>query len=963
MALTEQVQMYSLDTTFFHFEDEESIYREIQERNQIKKEILKPQFKSIEAEILKHNKKLNNNSSFVEYNKIKKELKRRYEIRQKYRDLKYHKVKNENHNMYDENENKISELRKSKKELRVEVENLDFMNPRLTDEFIALDENNKEMTKLKQELTKTIKNNKRRKRVLNKDIGIKNIVSIFKNGLTRTIEVETNTLTTDIVTVRIYYYDILKSFMAHGFEINGEDYVFFSASAGMIRTKKCEFIKKSTLEKHSKRIYCGLDLDKINTPRKKIKDGEEVIEIGCNKNKFLAYSSLISTASDVWDDFDIDRAIVVDDFETIVNGMVDYIDYNEYDENNLWKITRKNMDITIPTMDGCGICTSYTGMFRLPWCKGLFAQFPIVNFIKLHRKIEKENNPDLESTKIGKVKDIYGKEYDIISDNIKYILTKSQFKMWKYYKDWDEYKECFKKYGCEACKCNEDNDNPSLAKISYQPLQTLYDMTDDEILELLKDTNESICNIGNDKNSILKVLGADTKNNKKNSYQKAIELYPEMINDKYTKRTLLETKESMVNNARYGKIRIDGSYFFVLPDVYAFAEWLFLHIDNPNGLLEDGQVSCKSYDNDIEVGMIRSPHLNFSHCINKNVINDDTKKWYKSNGVYTSCHSLYSLVLMCDWDGDSVMLYKNPVLINVAKRIREKHDIVPLYYELKKAKDDFISNDTLYQGMIDAYSGGNIGEVSNSICKIWNNGEIGEDELRAINYLTLWNNVVIDYAKTLWKPDKSEEMELFLKQYTRKKLPFFFKYIADKNKTEDKLEKANNSVVNRLTYLVENPDATFTATNCGEFDYTKMLNNKEIKTNSIIAKKTINTFKYWNMNKKYILNEDDKGHKNFKNEFIRRKTVSWIQDEDEVLDILIKYYYHDIDSDNKRTLWEIFGETIIERLNKELPSNSEVCDVCGKRFVKENPKSTGCSNECKKILLNKAKLNWWHKNH
>ena len=51
---------------------------------------------------------------------------------------------------------------------------------------------------------------------------------------------------------------------------------------------------------------CGLTVDHIN------KLG------GINVNKFIAYLALCNSATDVWEDFDIDKAIVVDDLETLV---------------------------------------------------------------------------------------------------------------------------------------------------------------------------------------------------------------------------------------------------------------------------------------------------------------------------------------------------------------------------------------------------------------------------------------------------------------------------------------------------------------------------------------------------------------------------------------------------------------------------------------------------------------------
>ena len=192
---------------------------------------------------------------------------------------------------------------------------------------------------------------------------------------------------------------------------------------------------------------CGLTIERIN-------------ELGgVNINKFLSYLALCNSATEIWDDFCIDKAIVVDDFETDVNGVVDFINDKDY------SITRKQMDVPIEHTDGCGMVLpskcKKNKMVRPPWIKGLMSPFPFDLFIK-------EANKNDDGKYYGKVKDIYGKEWDILKDGIETIFTKSQFKMWKYYpnqvdKDgkvikygWDLYKEYYKQYGCQAGKCNEE---------------------------------------------------------------------------------------------------------------------------------------------------------------------------------------------------------------------------------------------------------------------------------------------------------------------------------------------------------------------------------------------------------------------------------------------------------------------------------------------------------------------------
>ena len=95
---------------------------------------------------------------------------------------------------------------------------------------------------------------------------------------------------------------------------------------------------------------------------------------------------------------------------------------------------------------------------------------------------------------------------------------------------------------------------------------------------------------------------------------------------------------------------------------------------------------------------------------------------------------------MCD--GDKSLVVKDKTLTSVAKR--NMHDIVPLAYDLKKAKGGMITPESLYEGMIRAYTGGNIGIWSNQITKIWNSGHIAVDEINAVKWLCFENNAIID---------------------------------------------------------------------------------------------------------------------------------------------------------------------------------------------------------------------------
>src|SRR5690606_38644034 len=105
---------------------------------------------------------------------------------------------------------------------------------------------------------------------INKKIGM------FDSALTRTLGMKIDTVSTDILVVRVYYYQVLEGLISEGFMYKGEKYIYFSSSAGQIRTKKGVWIKERLWEKHKGALTCGLDIEEINQKG------------GCNVNKLLA---------------------------------------------------------------------------------------------------------------------------------------------------------------------------------------------------------------------------------------------------------------------------------------------------------------------------------------------------------------------------------------------------------------------------------------------------------------------------------------------------------------------------------------------------------------------------------------------------------------------------------------------------------------------------------------------------
>lgn len=554
-------------------------------------------------------------------------------------------------------------------------------------------------------------------RKLNKSAIVdRNVISVFESALTRTLGIHTDELSTEIIVVKVFYFEVIKDLILNGFELNGEKYRFLTASAGQIRTKKTVFIKESSWKQHEKTLMCGLTVDEINA------------QGGINVNKFLAYLALSNSATDLWADFDIDRCIVVPDFETEVHGLVDHVDDVTY------TVTRKEMDIAIEHTDGCGMILPSLSrknfMVRLPWIKGLLASFDFRKFIEMH-----DANPV--------VTDVWGQEHDVIAEDIQIIFTKSQMKMWKYYDNWQIYKECFKEYHCQAGTCKVEDDYIKPANINYQMLQTLTDITDDEILKIAKPGIKKLNDITNNVGTMLEAFGVVKGRKNLSPFQEALSIYPEMLEDNYCKRKLNDIKNSMVDRYRYAKLPINGKYTFLIPDLYAFCERLFLGIKVPNGLLDDGEVSCRLYPKAEKLDCLRAPHLYREHAVRRNILGDKIAEWFDTDAVYTSSKDMISRILQFDNDGDTSLVVADETIIKVAER--NMRDVVPLYYEMKKAKPGKLTQQRFFEGMSAAWTGGNIGVISNDITKIWNNGgKIGKNEELAVKLLCAENNLIID---------------------------------------------------------------------------------------------------------------------------------------------------------------------------------------------------------------------------
>ena len=620
-------------------------------------------------------------------------------------------------------------------------------------------------------------------------------IAEFSCELSRAMGLMPNEPTLDLIVIKWKNLDELRQLVVDGFTmpilhedgtVEHRKYRFFTASAGQLRRDKFQAISEKAWEKIHERLDCGLSWEKINAKG------------GICVNKLSAYEALPGSATEEWTDFDIDRVIVVDDFEGDVTDRLEFVNPNYTTEVGVRTVKIKHTD-------GCGMmlpCVSVLNfMFRMSYTKGLLISFDYLKFCKVHG-IER---PVL--------KDIYGKEHDLIAENIQIIIFKSMFKMHKYFSDWDEYKKYFKQCGCRAGRTNYEEEYQPDKTISYQFLQSLVDMTDEEIRRFTAKEHDRIKNLTKNKDSMLKTLGAAPDSD--SPYKAALYYYPELLREAYTKETLKDIRKKMLLDAKSGKIRCENKRLYACPDLYGVCEWLFLKEEHPKGLLENGEVACKVLRWHDKADVLRSPHLSFEHAVRKIVHNQEVYDWFYTNGIYTSLHDLITRILQLDVDGDQLNVVTDPVIVSVAERNAKEFDFVPLYYDAGSAAAEIVTFESMYNGLKRAHdfsSGGitSIGEISNMLTRVWNKDVPDRHVAKLLCY---FNNLVIDAAKSgqINHYNQYKKIARRIGKATGGKhgrMPYWFEFSKNqrtKNRggNDKKYAEPNNSTMNRICKIFD----------------------------------------------------------------------------------------------------------------------------------------------------------------
>ncbi len=293
-----------------------------------------------------------------------------------------------------------------------------------------------------------------------------------------------------------------------------------------------------------------------------------------------------------------------------------------------------------------GVC------LRNAWLKGMLYPFPIIEFI------EKYNNGNYL------IEDIWGNIQDI--RNCEMIVTESSLKLWSAYCSIDEYvnacEECG--YGFSVTKISP-HILEERRELNYQYLQS-YDFTDEDIEELCAPTiqylKDAMCG---DYSSTIKFLGI-TDNADINSWQRALFTSEYMMGDPYVIDSVHRFIKKKMNDAKIGKLFVDGNYQIASGDPFALMQSICgLEV---TGLLKAGECYSKFWidKNENEIVLFRSPmtsHNNIRMCQVNN--SEECQYWYQHMDTIMIINGWDSFCMAEngeDWDSDLNFSTNNSVL-------------------------------------------------------------------------------------------------------------------------------------------------------------------------------------------------------------------------------------------------------------------------------------------------------------
>lgn len=403
-----------------------------------------------------------------------------------------------------------------------------------------------------------------------------------------------------------------------GFTINGVKYKRFLGTNGGIKNSTIVYVSERLYPQLYERLCCGRNMSNEFVPA-----------------KLEAYQALICSGS-----IPVSMPkgiIVVPDCITHFKEDIIRVDDSKTDEPVVEFL--KGQEIELNESDGYGLMCpvlsyrwarelneaekfiSGVNLRGLPWTKGMVFT---MDFHAFSEEIAKDYY----------IKDAWGTLRDIREAEL--ILTTSMLKLWDSYSSFEDYWTNVEKYNyqiaiAKTAPAKLDN----FRNTNYQFLQN-YQLTQDEIKELVRPTVEEIKEIlGLDyRKSLLYLKGTKLTEESPlfddEPYITALMIEPKMINDPYIRDRLYNMIKKRIRQAKMGVLKVEGNFAIIGGDPYSLMQSMFnLPV---TGLLHSGECWHKHWSSHgvDEICCFRAPMTSKYNVRKLKVVTDPEKAyWYR----------------------------------------------------------------------------------------------------------------------------------------------------------------------------------------------------------------------------------------------------------------------------------------------------------------------------------------------
>lgn len=465
-------------------------------------------------------------------------------------------------------------------------------------------------------------------------------------------------------------------------------------------------------------------------------------------NKAMAYAALLFSSSrplkEVYGfDFDIEKVVIVPDATTSKTVRADVLkdDGSNVDLNVERQLTLAFNDgqaLYEASLFEKRICKSIRKLLRniapafsfrasVGAFKGLMCPFYIRAWCKARG--------------IQQITDIWGVAHAV--DDIQVVASASTFKQKGLIRDgdgWEDFCREFEARGGHFRVCVEEH-QPRPARMSYQFLQTLVAANDGDIQRLAERSAGTLRGY-RDWRKAAQLLGGTAG--------KIARVYPQLMKLRWSQQTLRSAYTSRRHRALGGSVLATGANAFAACDPVAFMEAACGLL--VRGCLKDGECIIFPAESG-KVDICRSPQLDHSHVVLRNVKAVASRFLVPGPTVYFNVHDETVIRLRMDYDGDHVWYCTDVGIIDLVERTNVLLGVRVTDWNAPEGTKGIFSFGLMAEFLSCNTQGNQIGTYADNATRVWAaRNEIvakyGEETFRAgVAWLTWAGNVLIDAAK------------------------------------------------------------------------------------------------------------------------------------------------------------------------------------------------------------------------